>query len=40
MFDLYELPSGFPRYSAAALIANLYEKVRAIEDTLGADLND
>lgn len=40
MFDLYGLPSEFPGYSNAALIANPYEKVRAIEDALGADIND
>ena len=40
MFDLYGLPSEFPGYSDAALIANPYEKVRAIEDALGADIND
>ena len=40
MFDLYGLPSEFPGHSDAALIANPYEKVRAIEDALGADIND
>lgn len=40
MFDLYGLPSEFPGYSAAALIANPYEKVKAIEDALGSDIND
>ena len=40
MFDLYGLPSEFPGYSDAALIANPYEKVRAIEDALKADIDD
>ncbi len=40
MFDLYGLPSEFPGYSDAALIANPYEKVRAIEDALEADINN
>ena len=40
MFDLYGLPSEFPGYSDAALIANPYEKVRAIEDAFGTDIND
>lgn len=40
MFDLYGLPSEFPGCSDAALIANPYEKVRAIEDALKADIAD
>ena len=40
MFDLYGLPSEFPGYSDAALIADPYEKVRAIENALGADIKD
>lgn len=40
MFDLYGLPSEFPGHSDAALIANPYEKVRAIEDALEADINN
>ena len=39
MFDLYGLPSEFPGYADAALIADPYEKVRAIEDALEADIN-
>ena len=40
MFDLYGLPSEFPGYSTAALIADPYEKVKAIEDALKADIHD
>ena len=40
MFDLYGLPSEFPGYSDATLIADPYEKVRAIEDAFGTDIND
>lgn len=40
MFDLYGLPSEFPGYSDAALIADPYEKVKVVEDALKADIDD
>lgn len=40
MFDLYGLPSEFQERSAAARISNPYEKVKAIEDALKADIDD
>ena len=40
MFDLYGLPKEFPGRSDAARIANPYDKVKVIEDALGADIND
>ncbi len=40
MFDLYGLPSEFEKRSDATRIVNPYEKVKAIEDTLKAEIDD
>ena len=40
MFDLYGLPSEFKERSGATHIANPYNKVKAIEDTLKVDIDD
>ncbi|MFA8449505.1 MAG: DUF4276 family protein [Bacteroidales bacterium] len=40
MFDLYALPTSFPKYQDAIKIANPYEKVKYLEIAFKEDIND
>ena len=40
MFDLYQLPNDFPGYEDAALHADPYLRVEALEDALANDISD
>jgi len=40
MFDLYNLPENFPGYDEAGKVANPYERVRILEESLAEDIKD